>query len=188
EIVGDGRRERHPVDDVALDIDTRRDLGEHDALLPEFEDGPLGDEDDRLVGFERVVAAEGDLLDALDELRRSALALDGEPSVADGHRGVAGRERATEDHLRGVLGDVDEPTTARQPRAEPADVDVAVAVGLCDAEIADIESAPVVEVELLWRTHERVVVAGGPEVDTAGRRAADGARFHSLNDLVADAA
>ena len=61
----------------------------------------------------------------------------------------AGGERAREDDTLRVLADVDEAAGAGKARAEAADVDVAFRVDLRHAEARHVESAAVVEVELL---------------------------------------
>jgi hypothetical protein len=100
------------------------------------------------------------VLDALHELRVAAR-----------------REGAEEDHLLGVLADVDEAARARQPGPELADVDVPLAVGLRHAEEGRVEAAAVVEVELRGLVHQRLDVARRAEVEPAGRQPADGARL-----------
>src|SRR5215207_3707600 len=86
ELRRDRRAEARPAEDVALEVEARRDLG------------ALGHVEDALPALLRVAAAEGDLLDRLDELRPVAV--------------PAGREGAAEHHGLGVLADVDEAARA----------------------------------------------------------------------------
>ena len=64
-----------------------------------------------------------------------------QPAIVDCDVG-AGRERCQEEQAAGGLGDVDEAAGAREPAAEAADVDVAVAVDLGHPEERLIEPAP----------------------------------------------
>ena len=84
---------------------------------------------------------------------------------------AARREGAEKHHLLGVLADVDEAAGARQPGAELADVDAALAVGLRHAEEGHVEPAAVVEVELRRLIDQRLDVAGGAEIEPARRHA-----------------
>ena len=142
--------EAHVREDVALDVDPRRDLGELQALRRQPEDAALGDVEHRLSRPRpRMRAVERDLLDRLDELRVLPLGDDPELAVLDPHLEPAGGERAGEHELARVLADVDEAAGAGELRPEPAHVHVAGAVGLRHAEARQVEPAAVVEVELL---------------------------------------
>jgi hypothetical protein len=82
----------------------------------------------RLSGGGRVLAAEGALLDIVEELGSGNPVGDDDASVDD-LRAARRHERAEEHHLLGVLADVDEPAASGELRPEPADVDVARRVG-----------------------------------------------------------
>src|SRR5215207_4283671 len=98
ELRRDRRAEPHPGENVALEVEARRDLDELDAALAQPEHGAFGHVEHALPALLRVAAAEGDLLDRLDELRPLAVAV--------------GREGAAEHHGLGVLADVDEAARA----------------------------------------------------------------------------
>ena len=131
------------------------------------------------------LAVEGDLRDLVDELRHRAVTADVQPAVADGGVG-AGRERPEEEHAAGGLADVDEAAGADEPPAEAADVDVALAVGLCQAEEGLVQPPAVVEVELIRLVDDRLRIGGRAEAQTAGGHAADGARLDGQRDQVQD--
>ena len=97
-----------------------------------------------------------------------------------------GAEGADEDHLLGVLADVDEAAGAGELRPELADVEIAVAVGLGEAEEGHVEPAAVVEVELVGLVDHRLGVGRRAEVDAARRHAADHAGLGGQRDEVDD--
>src|SRR6266404_7667141 len=142
------RLEIHPVEDIALDVDPRRDFDQLNSRFSEPEHATLGDIEDVLVVLGGVLAREGAVLDLVDELLVLAVALDQQLAVEDRDLEVAGRERAYEDDLLRVLADVDEAAGASKPRAEPRHVEVALLVGLRETEEGRVEAAAVVEVEL----------------------------------------
>ncbi len=78
------RAERHPGQDVALYVDAGRDLDQLQALGREREDAALGDVEHLLAGLGRVLAAEGDLFDRLDELAVLAFLLNRQLAVLNG--------------------------------------------------------------------------------------------------------
>ena len=125
--VAHDRLEVHMRQDVALDVDAGRDFDQLHAARRALEDATLGHVEHGLAGLGGVGAAEGDLLDRLDELVRRAFAHDAKRAVLDRDLQAAGGERAGEDQLLRVLGDVDEAAGAGELAAEPADIDVAVA-------------------------------------------------------------
>ena len=161
-----------------------RDLDQLQPILAEAEDAALRHEQHRLAVLGREPPAEGDVLDRLDELGAAPFLEDRQPPVADLDLQPAGREGADEDELAGVLRDVDEAARAREPAAEAADIDVAVPVGLREAEAGEVEAAAVVEVELLVLVDDRVGVDRRPEVEPALRQAADDAGLGGERDEV----
>jgi len=128
------------------------------------------------------------VLDLLDELLVLSVALDQQLALDDRDLEVARGEGAEEQHLLRVLADVDEAARAGQPRAEPRYVDVAFPVGLREPEERRVQTAAVVEVELIGHVDDRLCVGGRTKVATAGRDAADGAGLggqrHQVGDLL----
>ena len=146
----DDRREAHVAQDVALDVDPRRDLGQLHAGRRAPEHAALGDVEHRLAGLGRIGAAEGDLLDRLDELARlcpsrtirsrpSSTAISSPPAV----------KVPANTTLRAFWLMLMNPPAPASLRAEPADVDVARGVDLRHPQAGQVEPAAVVEVELL---------------------------------------
>src|SRR6478752_3990301 len=82
EIGIDPQREIREIQDVALEIDTGRDLAHHQAIFCQIDDTALGDVGDVLAALARHVAAERDVLDGFDELAALTFLRDGELAVA----------------------------------------------------------------------------------------------------------
>src|SRR2546430_15510441 len=143
------RLEAHMRQDVLFGIDARGDLDEFQSVCGALKYAALGHIKYRLPGLGRVGAAEGDLLDPVDELRRSAFAPDTEVAIHDLDLEAACRERTCEKQFLGVLRDIDESPGACEPAPEAADIDVSVRVRLRHAEAGEVETAALVKVELL---------------------------------------
>ena len=140
-------RELHLCEHVALQVDAGGELGQGHPPLAQLEDGAFGHVQDPLASPGRFGAAEGDLLHRRDELLEFAFPDDLEPAVAGCDLEAPGGERtAVDDGLR-RLGDVDEAAWPHVTAAEAAHVDVAVLVGLRQAQEGDVEPSAVVPVE-----------------------------------------
>ena len=128
------------------------------------------------------------MLDLPDELLCLAVAQDLETTVFHRHAEVACHEGADEDHLLGVLADVDETSSAGESRAKTGHVEIAFLVGLSQSEERSIEAAAIVEVELVGLIHDRLGVDRRPEIEAAGGNTADDARFsgqgHQVENLL----
>ena len=98
----------------------------------------------------------------------------------------AGRERAAENDLLGVLADVDEAARARELRPEFADVQIAFAIRLRQPEESEIESAAIVEVELIRLIDDRLRVDAGAEINARRWHSADQSRLRRERDQVDD--
>ena len=183
----DDRPERHPGQNVALQVDAGRDLDQLQAGGRQPEDAALGDVQDGLAGLDGGRAAERDVVDLFDELGRPGIPFDHQLAIRNPDLRVAGHERPHEHHLFGVLADVDEAARTGQPRPELAHVQVAVPVGLGQAQHGQVQPAAVVEVELGRLVDQRVHVGGRAEVQPAGRDAADRARLGRERHGVQDA-
>mmetsp|Transcript_10391 Transcript_10391/g.32205 ORF Transcript_10391/g.32205 Transcript_10391/m.32205 type:complete len:320 (+) Transcript_10391:93-1052(+) len=91
----DDRRKLHLIKDVALDVDAGGDLRQQQPVAHEGEDAALRDVFHDLALLARLVAAEGDFRDRLDELLHAALLQDDEAAVLrDVRLQPAGGERA----------------------------------------------------------------------------------------------
>ena len=150
-IAGDQRLEIHAGENVADDVDARRDLDELEPVGPQREHAALGHVEHVLPPLSGISAAEGDMLDVRHELAVFGLLADDEPAVARADILPAGAERADEHDFLGVLTDVDEAAGASELGAELADVEVAMPVDLGEAEKGRVEPAAVVEIELVGR-------------------------------------
>jgi len=125
-------------EDVPLDVDARGQLGELHPLRGEREDAALGDIEDALAAPGSVFAAEGPVLDLGDELAAAAFVQDHQTAVRDDDAQAGSVEGAGEYHpLRG-LADVDEAASAGKLGAKLGDIDVALRVGLGEAEKGEI--------------------------------------------------
>jgi len=94
---------------VRARVEARRDLHERHAAALEAQDGALGHVEDLLAAPARVLAAEGDALDARDELADLAGRDDRQPAVRPRDPRALCVEGSAEDHLLRVLRDLDEP-------------------------------------------------------------------------------
>src|SRR5208282_6209460 len=124
-----------------------------------------------------VRAAEGHVLDLLDEFSRRALVEDDELLVFNRHAQPAGVESADEYDLLRVLADVDETARAGELGPELADVEITARIDLGEAEEGHVKSAAVVEVELIRLIDHRLRVGSSAEVEAACRYAADDSRL-----------
>ncbi len=122
------------------------------------------------------------MLDLVDELAHRAFVDDAQEPIADCDLQPARGERPGEYHLARVLADVDEAARAGQDRAEFADVQVAVTIRLRQSEHRHIESAAIVEIELVRLVDHRLRVGRHAEIESAGRHPADHARFGGERD------
>ena len=127
------------------------------------------------------------MLDFLDEFLRAPFFQNEQFPGVDRNIQPAGGEGADEDHLLGVLRDVDEAAGAGEARAELGDVEVALLVGLGEAEEGDVQPAALVEVELAGLVDDSLGVGRRAKAHAAGRHAADDAGFggerHQVDDL-----
>ena len=176
----------HPVEDVVLDVDPGRDLDQLQTLPCEPEHAALGDIENVLAVLSGIRAGKGAVLDLADELLVLAIALDQQLALDHRNLEVARCQRAAEHHLLRVLADVDEAAGAGQPRAELADVEVALSIRLRKAEEGDVKAPAVVEVELVGLVDDGLRVHRGAEVQPAGRNAADHSGLGGQGDEVDD--
>ena len=102
------RHEVHVIENVALQVHPGRDLEQLEARVAQPEHAALGDVEHVLLPLDRLRTAEGAVLDRGDELPRLAFAHDVKAPALHRHLQRAGGEGADEDHLLGVLRDVDE--------------------------------------------------------------------------------
>ena len=180
------RGETHLRQNVPFEVDSGCDFDELQALFTQREHAALGDVEHRLLARGSIFAAEGAMLDFVDEFRRGAFFQNPELAVLDRHVEVTGVERADEHRLLRVLADVDEAAGAGQLGPELADVQIAFAVGLGEAEEGDVQTASIVEIELVRLVDDGLGVGRGTEVESAGRHAADHAGLGGQRDEIDD--
>lgn len=82
------------------------------------------------------------MLDLGNKLSRRAVRQNLQFSGVDRDLQVAGSKSAGENHLAGILRDVDEAAGTGQAWAELRDIEVTLAVGLGQPEESDVEAAP----------------------------------------------
>ena len=170
------RLEIHMRKDVALQINTGGDFHQFHAIGGELEHAALGDVQHRLALGDRVRAAEGAVFDFLEELAAGTGRNDVQLALFDAHR-ATGEKGADEHHPLGILADVDEATGAGQAVAKLADIDVALLIDLRHAQEGDVQTTPVVKIELRGLVDDRLGIAGGAKVESTGRNAPEHARF-----------
>ena len=118
QIAGNDEREFRLIENLGLEIDTRCNLGQHDAFRAQDHDAALGDIGDVLPLFDSTAAGKGDVLDFVDQFLQLAFLLDDKLAILHMHLRT-GIEHAGEDDLAGPRGDIDETAgTCRHMRAE----------------------------------------------------------------------
>ncbi len=131
---------RGHLQDVSPHVDPRHDARELHPALGEVEEADGGGVEHLLPGGQGARPIEGDLAHPLDELRRASVH-DANAAVLDAHVAVPHPVRHEDDDV-GVRGEVDEapgPDVVANGIAPPGHVDVALAVGLEDAETGGVE-------------------------------------------------
>ena len=185
--VHDGR-EIHLVENVLLQIDTRRDLGQFQPSGSQSEDAALGDVKHALAPLGRLWAAEGAVLDFLDELLRLAVFQNQQFSGVDRNFQIAGGKRTDKNYFLGLLRNIDEAARPGQPRAEFGDIQVALLVGLGQPEESNVEAAAIVEIKLAGLVDNRLGVGRRAETQATGRYATDhaglGGQRHQIDHLL----
>src|ERR1700674_4533865 len=89
------------------------------------------------------------MLHGFDELARFRFLEDGELAAGQRDAQAPGAEGTDEDHLLGVLADVNEAAGAGKLRAEFAIVEIAGPAGLRQAEKRRVETTAVIKIELV---------------------------------------
>mgnify|MGYP000317090603 CR=1 FL=1 len=137
----DARRECHVGQHVAVQVDAGRQLDQLQRTAAirlarghQAEHAALGHIQHALAAPQRLGAAEGAVLDLAHQLARAAFVQDVQVAVHGLHLQRAGGKGADKHHGLGVLADVDEAARARQAGPELAHVEVAVLVGLRQAQ------------------------------------------------------
>src|SRR5699024_479459 len=144
-------------------VDARSDFEETEALGSEVEHGAFGNEHDGLPARDGVSAVERDLVDLVQEFLDLTFLCNDELAVSDlGFQPLAG-ERAAEDDLAGIFGDVQEAAAAGNLGTHLADVDVAELIALGEAEEGEIQTSAVIEVELVCLRDDGFHIGGAAE-------------------------
>ena len=125
-------------------------------------------------------------MDPLDKLSIATFAQDLRSSIGPRNLESPRRERRAEHDFLGVLADIDESTEANDAITKTADVDVAVLVDLGKREERQIQSAPVIEVELIGLIDHGHVIGRRARLNAHRRGAADEALFIGQDDAVED--
>ena len=135
-------------DDIALGIESGRDLDQLQAVAADPEHGALGDKERDLAAFARHARAVANLFELRDEFLVPSLSANDRLAALPIDVEIAGRERAAEHDALGVLTDVDEAARADDPVAESADIDIALRIDLCERKEREVQSAAVIKIEL----------------------------------------
>src|SRR5882672_7186595 len=139
----DFQGKRRLIEHIALQVHARRYLSHRQTVGEQVDYAALGDISDFLSALLRHPAAEGDVLDRVDQFPAFAFLQDLDPAVADLEFGAGGEETGKDNVLR-VGGDVDETAAARGQigfGAELGDIDAAIAIDLQKRQQCDIEAA-----------------------------------------------
>ena len=122
-------------------------LDEGQAVFGQFKDAAFGDVEDALAIASGVGTVEGNLIDGFDEFLGLAFFKDLDLAVFYSDFQAAGRKGATEEDVFGLLRNIREAAAAGNVGTKLADVDVARAVALSQAQISHIQAAAIVEVD-----------------------------------------
>ena len=128
-------------------------------------------------------AGEGDLIDLVDELMKLAFLGDGQLAVAGLDLDAVGHG-AAEDRLLGVGSDIREAAAAGDSLSKAGDIDVSDCIRLCKAEVADIQAAAVIEIELIGLIDIGLGIEGAAETEAAAGDSADRAALDCQGHLV----
>ena len=109
-----------------------------------------------------------------------ALLRDTQASIANRHLQGARREGSAEDDLLGELADVNEAAHADDPSIEPAHIDTARGIHLGKGKESQVQSAAIVEIELVRLVYNGGIVRGGARIRR--RHATDQALFIRQDD------
>ena len=185
-IAADKRSKVHPSQDIALNIDSGRDLDELEALPGQLEHAAFGDIEHRLSALHRIVAGKRPVLDLTDELCHVAFVDDTQAAVLDRDAQSTSREGTDEYNFRGILTDVDEAAGAGEPWPEFTDVQIALLVRLGKPEKGCIKATAIIEVELIGLIDDGLRVRRRPEIQSARGDTSDDPWFGRERDQVDD--
>src|SRR5215831_10284853 len=175
QVARDARPEAHVGNDVALSIETGRNLDQLEALGTDTEHGALRDEQRDLPFRTPHLRAVTDLLELRHELPVPPLLADHRLAFLPHYVDIAGGQRSAEYHALRVLADVDEASNADDLVAEAADVDVSLRIDLGEGKKREIQPTSVVEIELRGLLDHRREVLATARVAACDRRTADDA-------------
>ena len=88
--------------------------------------------------------------------------------------------------LLGVLADIDEAADTDDLVAKPGKLTLPAWIDLGERQKGDVEAAAIVEIELVGRVDQRIVVLRGAGIWTGQRRAADEALLVGQDDIIED--
>ena len=134
-------------EDIALKIDARRDLGEHEALFLQTEYAAFRNKHDLLTKLLCALCGKGELLDLMLELFDASFVNDMQLSVLYLDLKPLCSKRADKVKLGCRLRDTDKPAAARNAGSEFAYVDITLRVSLRKSEKCLIEPAAMIEVK-----------------------------------------
>src|SRR6267378_5477282 len=144
----DGKRDL--VQDV-LYFDAGCNFDQRKALRLESEDSALGHVKNVLIILSRLLGAERQVLDLVDELLTLAF------------------ERKAETDQPRALGDIDKAAGADHAATQTRNIHVALLIDLTGAHERSVETAAVVKIKLARVRDDRRRMCGDAEVDAAGR-------------------
>ena len=158
-------------EDIFFNIDARCDFDEFQAFFGQFKYAAFRDVEDVFAVAGCIRTVEGNLVDSFDELLSFAFLENLDFAVFDSNFQAASREGAAEVNVRRLLGNVGETAAAGNVGTELADVDVARTIALSQAEVSNVQTAAIIEVELVSMVDDGIGITGRTEAGTALRRA-----------------
>src|SRR5450759_2337917 len=177
EVARNSRPEAHTRNDVALNVESGRDLDQLQTFCANLENRALCDKKRNLPTLASHAGAIADLLQLRNELLVATFLANDSVALFPGNVEVAGCQHAAEDDASGILGDVDEPADADDPVAEAAYVDIALRVDLGERKEGQIQSSAIVEIELCRLIDHRRKILRSAGIAAGDRGTADQALF-----------
>jgi hypothetical protein len=140
--------EIHLVENVLLQIDARSNFNQLQAFCRQVEDAALSNVEHGLTPLGSLRATERAVFDLLNKLLGLAILKNLQLTFVDRNLQITGGKSADKNNFFGVLRDIDKTTGTSQTRAKFGDIQVALLVGLRQAEEGNVEATALIKVEL----------------------------------------
>ena len=169
--------EIHHIQDLCLQVDTRSDFCQVHTIFFQLEYTSFCDVHNFLFVLQSDIAVECDLFNVFQEFFLFTFLSDNYFTIFNFYFQTAGCESTAEEYFVCVLSDVDEAAATSDSRTESGNVDVTMTVTFSQTQVAQIQTAAIIEVELITLIQQSVCVVSRTESDAASGNAANSAAF-----------